>query len=233
MPSSPLAPGPALDDAELARRIVRHGEAAFVSLMRRHNAALFRIARAILKNAGDAEDVLQESYLQAYRHIGNFRGEAKLSTWLTRIVVNQALARRRGRHGSRTVVPFGNLQSDEHVTEVPMNISDSADSPEQSISRAEVRSLLERAIESLPVAFRAVFILREVDELSVAETAESLSVPAATVRSRLFRARGLLRESLARELDLATADVFHFGGEHCDRVVAGVLARVRGMAGEP
>jgi len=222
-----------LDDAELARRIVQRDEAAFVSLMRRHNAALFRVARAILKNGVDAEDVLQESYLQAYRHMANFRGEAKLSTWLTRIVVNQALARRRGQHRSLNVVPFENLHAGAHASDEPVDLDDGPDSPEQSRLRAEIRSLLERRIEALPVAFRAVFMLREVEELSGAETAECLSITEATVRSRLFRARALLRESLARELDLATADVFHFGGEHCDRVVAAVLARLQGPASGP
>jgi RNA polymerase sigma-70 factor (ECF subfamily) len=220
-----------VEDAELARRIIQRDEAAFVSLMRRHNGALFRIARAILKSGVDAEDVLQESYLQAYRHMTDFRGEAKLLTWLTRIVINQALARRRSSHRSRTVVPFGNPHTDERMGNGPMDLDDAPDSPEHSRSRAEIRGLLERSIEALPMAFRTVFILREVDERSVAETAECLSIPEATVRSRLFRARGLLRESLARELDLATADVFHFGGEQCDRVVAAVLVRLAGIAG--
>jgi RNA polymerase sigma factor (sigma-70 family) len=120
------------------------------------------------------------------------------------------------------------LHTDEQVAEEPVELDNSTDSPEQSTSRAEIRSLLERKIESLPVAFRTVFVLREVDELSGAETAECLSITEATVRSRLFRARGLLRESLSRELDMATPDVFHFGGEHCDRIVSGVLGRVRG-----
>ncbi len=233
MPISPLASAPVPDDAELARRIIQHDEAAFVSLMRRHNGALFRIARAILKNGADAEDALQESYLQAYRHMSDFRGESKLSTWLTRIVVNQALARRRSANRTRTVVPFGNLHADKRVADLPAEPDDAPDSPEHSRARAEVRSLLEGKIEALPVAYRTVFILREVDERSVAETAESLSIPEATVRSRLFRARGLLRESLARELELATADVFHIGGEHCDRVVAAVLARLGDMPERP
>jgi RNA polymerase sigma-70 factor (ECF subfamily) len=233
MSPSSLASSPAADDAELARRIVQRDEAAFVILMRRHNGALFRIARAILKDGADAEDALQESYLQAYRHMADFRGAAKLSTWPTRIVVNQALARRRGSNRSRTVVPFGNLHADERVADRPMDLEDTPDSPEHSKSRAEVRALLERTIEALPVAFRTVFILREVDERSVAETAECLSIPEATVRSRLFRARGLLRESLARELDVATADVFHIGGEHCDRVVAAVLARLGDLPDSP
>jgi RNA polymerase sigma-70 factor (ECF subfamily) len=226
MSSSAQPSAPALDDASLARRIVQRDEGAFVALMRRHNGALYRVARAILNNGADAEDVLQESYLLAYRHMAEFRGEARLSTWLTRIVVNQALARLRSSRRSRTVVPFGNLHADERIAELPIDLDAAPDSPEHSRLRAEVRALLEHKIDGLPVAFRTVFILREVEELSVAEPAECLSITAATVRSRLFRARALLRESLARELDLATADVFHIGGEHCDRVVAGVLARL-------
>jgi RNA polymerase sigma-70 factor (ECF subfamily) len=230
MSSLSLLSDPAVDDAELARRIANHDEAAFECMMRRNNGALHRVACAILKNTADAEDVLQESYLAAYRHMGEFRADAKLSTWLTRIVVNQALARRRSRHSSRTIVPFSNLQAGERVVEETVDLDDLGNSPEQSTTRAEIRGLLERKIEDLPVAFRTVFMLREIDELSGAETAECLSITEATVRSRLFRARGLLRESLSRELDMATADAFQFGGEHCDRIVAGVLARLRGMA---
>jgi RNA polymerase sigma-70 factor (ECF subfamily) len=196
--------------------------------MRRHNGALYRVARAILKNDADAEDALQESYLAAYRHIGEFRAEAKLSTWLTRIVVNQALARRRSQHRARTVVPFSNLPAEERIPVEAADTNDTDSSPEQSTTRAEFRHLLEHKIEDLPIAFRTVYVLRDVDELSGAETAECLSITEATVRTRLFRARGLLRESLSRELDMAAADVFHFGGEHCDRIVASVLARLKG-----
>jgi RNA polymerase sigma-70 factor (ECF subfamily) len=228
MPSLPLSSDPSLDDAELARRIAGHDEAAFEVVMRRNNGALYRVARAILKNDADAEDVLQEAYLSAYRHMAEFRADAKLSTWLTRIVVNQALARRRSQHRYRVVVPFSHLHADDRVAQEPVDLDASANSPEHSTTRAEIRSLLERKIEDLPLVFRTVFMLREVDELSGAETAECLSITEATVRSRLFRARGLLRESLSRELDMAKADVFQFGGEHCDRIVASVLARLRG-----
>jgi RNA polymerase sigma-70 factor, ECF subfamily len=223
-----LVSDPAIDDAELARRIAKQDEAAFECVMRRHNGALYRVARAILKNDADAEDVLQEAYLAAYRHIGDFRADAKLSTWLTRIVVNQALARRRSRHRSRIVVPFSNLHADEHIADALVDRDGAHSSPEQSTMRAEFRRLLEKKIEGLPMAFRTVYMLRDVDELSGAETAECLSITEATVRTRLFRARGLLRESLSRELDLAAADVFHFGGERCDRIVAGVLSRLKG-----
>ena len=161
------------------------------------------------------------------RHMAEFRGDAKLSTWLTRIVVNQALARRRSRHRTPVIVPLGRTQAHDRVAQEPADPDDSAGSPEHSTARAEIRRLLERKIEDLPLAFRTVFILREVDELSGAETAACLSITEATVRSRLFRARGLLRESLSRELDMAQADVFQFGGAHCNRIVAHVLARVR------
>ena len=198
--------------------------------MRQHNGSLFRVARAILKDDTDAEDALQDAYLSAFRHIGDFRAESKLSTWLTRIVVNQALARRRNRVREQVVVQFGAQRPDEHLDEARGAFDEPPDNPEQSATRADIRRLLEQKIDALPVAFRTVFILREVEGCSVDETAACLEIPAATVRTRLFRARGLLREALARELDLAAADVFAFGGAHCDRVVTAVLRRYR--AGE-
>jgi RNA polymerase sigma-70 factor (ECF subfamily) len=225
--SLPRPADSSIDDAELVRRIASHDATAFETVMRRNNSALYRVARAILKNDSDAEEVLQEAYLAAYRHAAEFRADAKLSTWLTRIVVNQALVRRRNQRRERIVVPFSDLSADERRPHESDAVDESADSPEHSMARAEVRRLLERKIDELPVAFRTVFVLREVDELSVAETAACLSIQEATVRSRLFRARGLLRESLASELDLATGDIFQFAGERCDRVVAGVLARLR------
>jgi len=229
LPSELLA-----DDAELARRIASDDDdSAFEGLMRRHNRALFRVARAILKNNADAEDALQEAYLSAYRHIAEFRADAKLSTWLTRIVVNQALARLRSRHRSRTVVPFSDLGATRRIRSERELSDELGPSPEQSAARADIRRLLEQKIDELPVAFRAVFVLREVEDLSVTETAACLSIPEATVRSRMFRARGRLRESIARELDMGTGDIFNFGGERCDRIVAAVLARHRKPAAEP
>jgi RNA polymerase sigma-70 factor, ECF subfamily len=219
-----------MDDAEIARRIAADDEIAFETLMRRHNASLFRVARAIVKIDADAEDVLQESYLAAYRHIADFRADAKLSTWLTRIVINQALARLRTRHRTRTVVPFDDLEAHERTRSEGERISGPGSSPEQLATRADMRRLLEQKIDSLPVAFRTVFVLREVEDLSVEETAACLSIPQATVRSRMFRARGMLREALAREIDTATGDLFHFGGERCDRVVARVFARLSAIA---
>ena len=220
------------DDRALVARIIGGDSAAFEILMRRHNGALFRTARAILRDDADAEDALQEAYLAAYRNLGAFRGDARLSTWLTRIVINQALGRLRARRRDNVVglhddmgEPAGEAKGDA-MDEAP------AASPELGALRAQLRRLLEREIDALPLAFRTAFMLREVEEMPIGEVAASLEIPEATVRTRVFRARAMLRAALAEELDLATGDVFAFAGARCDRIVAAVLARLS-AAGEP
>jgi RNA polymerase sigma-70 factor, ECF subfamily len=225
-----FAAAAALDDQQLAVRIANKDHAAFEALMRRHNGKLFRVARAILKDDGEAEDALQEAYLEAYRHISAFRAEAQLSTWLTRIVINQSLMRMRRQKRDRVVVPFGDRREKNAARgEIEMShvADESIESPPTTTLRAELRRILERRIDELPVAFRTVFVMRDVEDMSVQETARCLSIPEATVRTRLFRARALLREALTRDMDVGTADVFSFAGERCDRIVQGVLDRVR------
>jgi len=217
MPNRAAAVPAATDDADLVRRIGLNDQAAFESLMRQHNGRLFRVARAILKDDAEAEDALQDAYLDAFRHISAFRGDSQLSTWLVRIVANQALMRLRRQKRERIVVPFTPMTTERS--------EDTRESPTAATLRAETRRILERRIDELPVAFRTVFILREVEEMSVEQTAEALGIPAATVRSRLFRARALLRAALARDMDVATGDVFGFAGSRCDRIVAAVLTR--------
>ena len=202
----------------------RPDDQAFEAMMRRHNGRLFRVARSILRNDADAEDALQDAYLDAYKHLDEFRAEAQLSTWLTRIVVNQALMRLRRQKRDGTVVPF-RPASGEAPPEVEVR-DDKTESPSTAVLRTEIRRILERRIDELPVAYRTVFIMREVEDMSVEETAQCLSIPASTVRTRLFRARALLRASLERDVDMATGDVFAFAGARCDRIVANVLARL-------
>lgn len=216
---------PDASDAELARRVAAGDQAAFEALMRRHNRALFRTARAILRDDAEAEDALQEAYLKAYRTIGRYRGEARLSTWLARVVANEALMRLRKHARRSAIVP---LQAGVAVEEVNQIASPMENGPENSARRAEIRKVLEERIDALPGAYRTVFVLRAVEEYSVEETAAILQIPEATVRSRFFRARSLLREGLASEVDLACEDVFGFAGERCDRVVARVLERLAG-----
>jgi RNA polymerase sigma-70 factor (ECF subfamily) len=213
------------DDAALVRRIVEGDAAAFEHVMRTHNRRLFRLARATLRDDAEAEDALQETYLAAHRALPGFRGDASLATWLSRLVTNECLARLRKRSRRDNIFPIGSLEA-ENSTEVAMTESQASASPDQLLLRAQMRSLLERKLDALPASFRCVFVLRAVEELSVEETAQSLGIPEATVRTRHFRARSLLRESLAQEIDLAERDLYEFGGAHCNRVVAAVLARL-------
>ena len=219
-----------LDDTRLVQQVQRGNPAAFAALMRRYNQRLYRTARAILKDDSGAEDALQEAYVAAYRHIGEFRGDAAISTWLTRIVVNQALQALRKTRRERVVVPFDETPDGART----MDIADApSGTPENMMLRAEMRRLVEGKIDELPESYRTVFMLREVEDMTVDETAAALGIPGATVRSRLFRAKARLRESLAEEMDVATQDVFGFDGERCDRIVCAVLARIDAQAPHP
>ena len=216
-----------LPDVEIARRVAAGDEDAFRLLMRRYNQTLYRTARSILKDDAEAEDAVQEAYLLAYRAMERFRGDAKLSTWLVRIVVNAAIARSRKRNRSAEIIRLdGDAEYANETGEVDMHKT-APEQPEHGALRGETRRLLEKKIDELPDAFRAVFVLRALEEMTVEETGAALGIPDATVRSRFFRARGLLREALAREIDFAFEDAFAFAGARCDRIVAGVLARLR------
>ena len=225
-PLPPEALRQEIADADLAARVAAGDHAAFELLMRRYNRRLFRVARAMLRDGAEAEDALQDAYLAAYQGIGAFRGEASLATWLTRVVANQCLGRLRRQARRDNIVPMVQMPGTEEQEQAAMPLDDK-DTPDQALVRTELRAVLERKLDELPEAFRTVFVLRCVEELSVEETAKCLDIPEATVRSRHFRARGMLRESLARDIDFAERDVFSFGGAHCDRIVAGVLARLR------
>ena len=223
--SHALAPAQ-LSDEQLAGRIVAGDHRAFAMLMRRHNRTLFRTARSILKDDAEAEDAVQDAYLLAYRAMAGFRGSAKLSTWLVRIVANEALGRLRKRGRTAQVVFLDGQAMPDAEDDEAGQARAASERPDALADRAQMRRLLERAIDALPDAYRAVFVLRAVEEMSVEEAAACLDIPEATVRTRFFRARSLLREALARELDVATGEAFTFDGERCDRVVAQVLARL-------
>jgi RNA polymerase sigma-70 factor (ECF subfamily) len=198
--------------------------------MRRHNRRLYRLARSMLRDSADAEDALQEAYLAAYQAIPAYRGEAVLGTWLSRVVANECLGRLRRqkrRHGIVSIVSADAGRLEDQDQEHPAMSNEDRDAPDRVVGRAELRGLLERRIDELPDAFRTVFVLRGVEELSVEETAQCLDIPEATVRTRYFRARSMLRESLAQDMDLSQRDVFAFDGERCDRIVACVQAAIR------
>jgi RNA polymerase sigma-70 factor, ECF subfamily len=212
---------PILSDEEVVQR-VRDGETAlFEVLMRRHNQRLFRAARAIVKNDAEAEDVMQETYLRAFAHLHEFSGRGSFSTWLTTIAVNEACARlRRGRRFER-VDP-----EDDRARAVAGHGRLENRNPEQGAALRELAALLEREIDSLPDSFRAVFMLRAVSEMSVSETAQCLDIPEDTVKTRLFRARAMLKERVSAETEAALREVHVFLSTRCDRVVRAVLDRI-------
>ncbi|WP_457093726.1 RNA polymerase sigma factor [Microvirga sp. P5_D2] len=221
-----------LDDWALVERARQRDGAAVRLIMQRHNRRLYRAARSILNDDAEAEDVVQEAYVRAFTHLDGFRGEAQLSTWLTRIALNEALGRLRRR---RTTVGLKDIdaisdQGEARVIYLPSARQDS--DPEAAAARTQVRRLLERAVDQLPNSFRMVFVLRDIEEMSVEETASHLGLRPETVKTRLHRARRLLREALNKTLASALTDVFPCAGVRCARITGVVLERL-GLPEQP
>ena len=222
MPSRPSAALPLaarlreLPDEEIARRVLGGEAELYELLMRRYNQRLFRVVRGLVDDDSEAEDVLQDAWVRAYEHLADYRGEAKLSTWLSRIAVHEAYARlRRGRR-------FVALDPEGVERSAPPDPSD----PERDALGGELRAALELAVAGLAAPYRSVFLLREVEGLSTAETAATLGLTEEAVKVRLHRSRARLRDDLDRRLGRAARELFGFAGERCDRVVAAVLSRV-------
>lgn len=205
------------DEAVIAR--VLAGEAhLFEAIMRRHNQRLYRTARSIVRDDDEAQDVIQDAYVRAYTHLHDFRGDAAFSTWLTRIAVHEALARLRRRKR--------NVSLDDEVGAEDDVMKTDDRSPEQHTHDVELRVVLEEAVDALPPAFRAVFVLRSVEDMSTVDTAAALGIPEDTVKTRLFRARALLQKSLVVRLEATSRDAFSFERPRCDVVVRAVLTRI-------
>jgi RNA polymerase sigma-70 factor (ECF subfamily) len=221
-------------DQDVVARIVAGDRFLFEIIMRRHNQRLFRIARSIVKRDDEAEDVLQEAYVQAYAHLDQFEGRSQLSTWLIRIVVHEAYRRlRQARRRQMDTMALVEGTGTDGSGGVPIELAPLSrpDNPEQLAATRELARLLEGAIDTLPEGFRTVFMLRVVERLGVAETAACLEIPEETVKTRLHRARRLLQRELERHTDDALSEVHRFLGDRCNRTVAGVLARL--AAAEP
>jgi RNA polymerase sigma-70 factor, ECF subfamily len=213
----------ALSDSEVVRRVRAGEHALFEVLMRRHNQRVYRTVRAVLGPLGDPEEVMQQAYVNAYTHLHQFEERAQFSTWLTRIALNEALAERR-RAGRHDVVPI-EAQA-EGSTGVVDALSTRGPDPERQAYSRELGTLLEDAIDSLPDTYRIVFMLRDVEGMSTRETGEGLQLGEEAVKTRLHRARALLRSRIADRMGAAAAESFQFHASRCDRVVAGVLARI-------
>lgn len=221
---SPVTIQSELRDEEVVGRVLAGETALFEILMRRYNQRLYRVSRVILRDDSEAEDVMQDAYVRAYEHLNQFAGRAAFSTWLTRIAIHEALARKRKRGRMDELDAFpANGESMEIM-------KSSAPSPEAGTATAEARELLEQAIDSLPEAYRAVVMLREVEEMSVAETAESLGVSDAVVKTRLHRAHAMLRKELYARAKGRATDLYQFHAVRCDRVVKAVFERIQQKA---
>jgi RNA polymerase sigma-70 factor, ECF subfamily len=209
-----------LTDEMIVERIRGGDTALYEILMRRHNQRLYRTIRAVLRDDRDVEDVMQLAYLDAYRHLDQFRGTAKFATWLTRIAVNRAIRSSQGaRRGLELVPP---ADPERAIADTPAPAID----PEHAMYGHELKTVLESLIEQLPEPFRLVFVMREVEGLSTLETASCLDVNEDTVKTRLHRAKRLLRDQLDRQLGPAAGSVYQFHLSRCDRIVAGVLEKL-------
>lgn len=213
-----------LSDEEVVDRIRAGDRPLFEILMRRHNRRVFRAARAIVRSDDVAEDVMQEAYVAAYEHLADFGGRARFATWLTRIVIHAAL--RRVRLGKRV-----ELTDDIEAYEEQIEMSRKSSDPERIATDREIARAIEVAIDELPEVFRVVFMLRAVEQLSVAETAEALGIPEDTVKTRLHRARAAIQRRLTAQTDALTPHIHGFHLSRCDRVVNAVLDRLSNGAG--
>lgn len=212
-------PSVASGDMQLVRRALAREGDAFRTIIKMHNQRLYRIARGVVRNDSEAEDIVQEAYVRAFAHLDAFRGDSSLATWLSRIVINEALGRLRKRR--RTVAMPENPQAE--IIRFPLNPSDD---PERTMAQRQILQLVERATDSLPDVYRTVFVARVIEGLSIEETADLLGVRPQTVKTRLHRARTLVRKALDDQIGPVLLDAFPFAGRRCERLTSAVMRRL-------
>jgi RNA polymerase sigma-70 factor (ECF subfamily) len=207
-------------DVDLVRRALARDEAAFHAIMERYNRRLYRVARSILRNDSEAEDAVQEAYVSAFTHLESFRGDSSLATWLSRIVMNEALGRLRRERPAAGLAE----KTDAQIIQFPQTAT--SDDPERTMAQREILQLVERATDNLPEIFRVVFVARVIEGMSVEETAGLLGITPETVKTRLHRARRLVREQLDTEIGPVLMDAFPFAGRRCERLTNTVMKRL-------
>jgi RNA polymerase sigma-70 factor (ECF subfamily) len=210
-----------LSDEEVVARVLGGELSLFEVLMRRHNQKLFRVVRSIVQSDTEAEDVVQDAYVRAYTHLGQFEQRSSFATWLTRIAFNEALARKRAQ---QRLVEIDSIQESDEAT--MKFLKSNAATPEEDALAGSLSVMLEGAVDSLPESYRSVFMLREIEGMSTAETAECLDLSEEAVKVRLHRGRAILRREIYNRTGQASAGAFRFAGPRCDGLVAAVLARI-------
>ena len=215
---------PPLDDAELVRRALARDPDAFRAIMQKHNQRLYRIARVVLRNSTDAEDAVQEAYVSAFTHLASYRGESSLATWLSRIVMNEALGRLRQARPTVDIDALTSSQNEAEIIQFPQ--SNPNDDPERTMAQRQILALVEKATDELPEPYRLVFVARVIEGMSVEDTADLLDIKAVTVKTRLHRARQLVRDQLNKQIGPVLMDAFPFAGRRCERMTETVMKRL-------
>jgi RNA polymerase sigma-70 factor (ECF subfamily) len=214
-----------LSDGELVERAIVRDEDAFREIMQRHNRRLYRIARSVLRNNADAEDAVQEGYVSAFTHLASYRGESSLGAWLSRIVLNEALGRLRQKQPGEAIDTMGSPRMEAEILTFPR--SPHSDDPERTMAQRQILALVEKATDSLPEVYRLVFVTRVIEGMSVEETAQLLDVRPETVKTRLHRARQLVRNQLSNQIGPVLMDAFPFAGRRCRRMTEEVMKRLK------
>jgi RNA polymerase sigma-70 factor (ECF subfamily) len=215
---------PGTNDAELVRRAMARDEAAVRAIIQANNRRLYRLARGILRNDGEAEDVVQETYVRAFTHLDSFRGDSSLATWLSRIAMNEALGRLRKQRPNVDIDKLAPGALEAQIIQFPLSAA--VEDPEKSMAQREIQNVVEHAIDELPEAFRIVFITRVLEGMNVEETAEILDLKPETVKTRLHRARTMLRENVEKKIGPVVMEAFPFAGKRCERLTEAVLKRL-------
>jgi RNA polymerase sigma-70 factor (ECF subfamily) len=223
MPRTAAVSGANTSEADLVDRARQRDEVALREIMQVNNRRLYRLARGILRSDSEAEDVVQETYIRAFTHLDGFRGESGLSTWLSRIAINEALGRARSAKPHVELGTVGEQALEAQIIKFP--VSPPGD-PERTMAQREIQRVVERAIDELPEAFRMVFVARVMEGMSIEETADLLGIKPETIKTRLHRARAMLRENVEKEIGPVMMDAFPFDGRRCERLTETVLKRL-------
>lgn len=212
------------DDLELVRRALARDGDAFRTIMTTHNQRLYRLARGVVRNNSEAEDIVQEAYVSAFAHLASFRGKSSLATWLSRIVLNEALGRLRRTRRAPDLAQSSDLSAEAQIIQFPRNTATS--DPERTMAQRQILQIVERATDNLPDVYRTVFVARVIEGLSIDETAQLLGIRPETVKTRLHRARARVRKQLDEQIGPVLMDAFPFAGQRCERLTTAVMKRL-------